>query len=178
MLHNTDYKYCLVSLVEEYEWVAEQIYSGTTLFANGTIKSTMATPDPLYYSAATVFFSNSWDNFFATNGDAGTRDIMDATEYREMWHPLYFHHHPRNHASFIDFSAEHSHVAVRRAEWIEELLPAPYARQRHEGPDSGGLGGLLPLIIALVAFSCADEDELHTVLTQDRSWQGTRWRPQ
>jgi hypothetical protein len=66
---------------------------------------------------------------------------------------------------------------VREASWIEQLLPNTYRRHTKEGPANGGLAGLLPIVIALIAFSCRNRYNLYRVLIDDRSWRGHRWVP-
>ena len=100
----------------------------------------------------------------ATSVDAG-----------DWWQPLsFFHDHD---ISYVDHAGDQEYLAVRNAVWIEQLLPRVYRRHSQGGPAHGGLAGLLPIIIALVAFSCTNITELYGILVQDRAWSGHRWRP-
>jgi hypothetical protein len=163
----------VVSLAEGYHWVARPI--GNPVYANGTIFATgpQGTVWPGYYRAATVFFCNRFDQFFTARGDAGTRDIVTAEEPEDWWHPLAFRH--ENNISRVDHAGSHEHLAVRSASWINQLLPNAYRRESTHGPNQGGLAGLLPIVIALIAFSCIGHDELYRVLLDDRAWVGNNW---
>jgi hypothetical protein len=166
----------VVSLAEGYEWTSRPI--GTPPYANGTIFA--MDPDgetiwPEYFRAATVFYCNHFDKFFTTRGDAGTREIAVSVDAGDWWQPLtFFHDHD---ISYVDHAGDQEYLAVRNAPWIEQLLPREYRRPHHGGPADGGLAGLLPIVIALVAFSCADAHELHRILIRERAWSGHRWRP-
>ncbi|TVY34525.1 hypothetical protein LOCC1_G007808, partial [Lachnellula occidentalis] len=162
----------VVSLAEGYQWVARPIGNPVpaqgTIFANGTQGPVW----PTYYSAATVFFCNPFDQFFTARGDASTRDMSSPEDW---WQPLGFRHD--NSISRADHAGDYEHLAVRSASWINQLVPSAYRRQSNHGSNQGGLGGLLPIVIALIAFSCTDHDELYRVLIHDRAWAGNVWTP-
>ncbi|KAN0099623.1 hypothetical protein V8E51_013398 [Hyaloscypha variabilis] len=169
----------IVSLADGYNWTARPVQGhGGAPLANGTIcrlDSYGQTIWPEYFRAATVFYCNHFDNFFTTRGDAGTREMAASADAGDWWQPLsFFHDHD---ISYVDHAGDQEFLAVRTATWIEQLLPRVYRRHQHGGPAHGGLAGLLPIIIALVAFSCTNITELYRVLIDDRSWSGHRWRP-
>jgi hypothetical protein len=163
-------------LAEGYEWTARPIM--TPPYANGTIFGTDPKGQatwPTYFRAATVFYCNHFDQFRTARGDAGTREIAASVDAEDWWHPLtFFHDHD---ISYVDHAGDQEYLAVRNATWIEQLVPRQYRRPHHEGPANGGLAGLLPILIALVAFSCTDVHELHRILIRERAWSGHRWRP-
>ncbi|TVY52233.1 hypothetical protein LCER1_G006838, partial [Lachnellula cervina] len=164
----------VVSLAEGYQWVARPI--GNPVSAHGTIVANRPQPQmwPNFYRAATVFFCNRFDQFFTARGDASTRD-MRAEGPEDGWHPLAFQH--ENGISRADHAGSHEHLAVRSASWINQLLPNAYRRESSHGSNQGGLGGLLPIVIALIAFSCNGRDDLYRVLLHDRAWVGNTWTP-
>lgn len=61
------------------------------------------------------------------------------------------------------------------------LLPKNYQKRDEENDsnehDSGhkGSGGLLPIAISLVAFSCQNRENLHHVLVEDKVWRDGKW---
>lgn len=146
------------------------------MYANGRIyayDSSGSAVWPDYYKAATVFYCNHFDKFFTTQGDATTRDIATCDpEYG--WQPLSFFH--ENNISYVDHAGDNQYLAIRAASWIEQLLPNTYRLHHTNGPTYGGLSGLLPIIIALVAFSCSRRD-FNAVLINDRAWRGHHWMP-
>jgi hypothetical protein len=85
----------------------------------------------------------------------------------DSWHPLSFRH--ENNISYLEHAGDQEFLVVRQASWIEQLLPNTYKRHTREGPANGGLAGLLPIIIALIAFLCRDLDELYQVVIEDRA---------
>lgn len=160
-----------VTLAGGYYWTAQ-----STENANGTIYTNGSNGGfiwPQYYRAATVFFCNRFDLFFTAVGDAGTRVMADCGP-EETWQPLTFLHENNN--SYVQHAGDEEHLAVRQAAWLEQLLPNAYRRESRSGPSTGGLSGLLPIIIALVAFSCATED-FYRILIDERAWRGHRWVP-
>ena len=164
----------VVTAAPGYVWSAQQ--TGAPLYANGTIyaNSTTGVVWPQYYRAATVFYCNHFDKFFTARGDASIRNFI-AQGPEDSWHPLSFRH--ENNISYLEHAGDQGFLAVRQASWIKQLLPNAYRCQASDGPANGGLAGLLPIIIALVAFSCRDHNELYQVLIEDRAWRGHKWRP-
>ena len=169
----------VVSLADGYEWTARQIvdHAGAPL-ANGTILGRDPQGQvlwPTYFRAATVFYCNRFDKFFTTRGDVGTREMADSVDPGDWWQPLsFFHDHD---ISYVDHAGDQEDLTVRNADWIDQLLPRVYRRRQPGGPAHGGLAGFLPIIIALVAFSCTDRTQLYGILIEDRAWSGHRWRP-
>lgn len=49
------------------------------------------------------------------------------------------------------------YTAGRHPSWIPSLVPPTYATQEHSAPKSAGLGGELPIVIGLMAFSEAGD---------------------
>ena len=162
-----------VSLAEGYIWFS-QLTQQQDGWAQGRIyaNSTTGVIYPDHYRTATVFYCNHFAKFFTARGDASARDSLDP---EDSWHPLSFFH--QNNVSYVDHTGDQEFLAVRRASWIEELLPNTYRRHSKDGPANGGLAGLLPIIISLVAFSCLSRDELYRVLIHHRAWRNHRWVP-
>ena len=166
----------VVTFAPGYVWFAQQV--GNPPYAQGTIYANSIDGGiwPSYYRAATVFFCNHFAKFYTTRGDASTRDISaPETGPEDMWQPLLFLH--ENNVSFVQHTGEEEFLAVRHASWIEQLFSNTYRRHSRGGPVEGGLAGLLPIVIALIAFSCLDRDELYHALITDRAWRGHRWVP-
>ena len=159
-----------VRLAEEYSWVEQSMGH-----ANGRIYATDihgSTVWPEYYRAASVFYTNSVHNFYAVRGDAGTRNIENYSA-EDRWHPLTFLH--QDGISYIEHAGDKSYLAGDLGSWTGQLLSTDY-RGAICRPINGGLSGLLPIIIALIAFSCT-KDDLERVLINDRAWRGRRWVP-
>ncbi|RDL40959.1 uncharacterized protein BP5553_00938 [Venustampulla echinocandica] len=162
-----------VSLAQGYYWRDDRV--GNPVIANGTIyKYEGGDIWPQYYRGATVFYGGSFFQFFTAQGDVGTRDICTSSP-EAGWHYLKFHH--ENRISRVDHDAPEEHLIVRSAGWIPDLLPEAYRSQSTRAVNQGGLGGLLSIVVALVAFSCIDKNELHYALINDRAWRGHRWVP-
>jgi hypothetical protein len=159
-----------VSRADEYYWDIGQV--GNPVDADGSIRRI---DFPLYpvtcFRAATVFYCNRFDHFFTARGDATVRNIEDCGP-EDGWHPLTFYHDGR--ISRADHAGDHQHTKVRSADWINQLLPNNY-RALSSNTTSGGLAGLLPLVISLVAFSCSNPGELDEILIRDRAWRDHRW---
>ncbi|KAG9240437.1 hypothetical protein BJ878DRAFT_292198 [Calycina marina] len=163
----------IVSRAYGYNWHndPQSCHSGSIYAINPQTQNYVS---PLYYRSATTFFCNRSDKFFTTRGHAGLKEIRYLGP-EDGWTPLTFTH--ENGISYVGQGYEHQHTAVRRASWIDSLLPKSY-RCEENGPASneGGLSGLLEIIIALVAFSCSARD-LNNVLLHDNAWRGHDWRP-
>lgn len=166
-----------ISAATPYNWVEKQM--GDPPYANGTIYSN---PEPgvvvwpTYYRAATVRYTNHLDKFITTRGDVTTRDTT-RSDLRpdDYWQPLSFRY--ENNISYVDHSGDQQYLAVRQARWVEQLLPNTYASPTKDDNVNGGLAGLLPILIALVAFSCRNRSELYQVLFNHRAWRGDQWVP-
>lgn len=124
------------------------------------------------YRAATVFYANPFMKFRTSPGDASARSLY---EYGEIWHHLRFHHTEEN-ISIVDHAGAEDYLAGSNARcpWRKQLIPQAYECQIESAGESQGLAGNLPILIALVAFSCSAA-ELHNVLTRDESWRNRNW---
>lgn len=131
---------------------------------------------PVYYNSATAFFCSRLLCYRIAQGDASTRNISDLEQWGPewAWFPLRFWWGPEDNIAHVDYVGEDT-VTVKRASWIKQLIPGRY-RAAEQPAWGGGLGGLLPLVVALVAFSCP-KTELDHVLRVSRSWQVYRWVP-
>jgi hypothetical protein len=163
-----------VSRADEYHWDRGQVGDPVDAdrFADGSIRRTEYPQYPVVrYRAATVFYCDTFDPFFTARGDASVRNFRDYGPEDE-WHPLTFRH-DRN-ISRAEHAGNHQHTKVRSADWIGQLIPKRY-RASSNSTTSGGLAGLLPLVISFVAFSCRNRGELDQILINDRAWSGHRW---
>ncbi|EPE34241.1 hypothetical protein GLAREA_07254 [Glarea lozoyensis ATCC 20868] len=160
-----------ITRASEFGWSTQQL--GQPPYADGTIFRTYNgfTDYPTYYRAATVFYCNRFDLFFTARGDASVRNIRTC-DPEEGWHPLTFHHDGR--ITRAEHAGDQAHTRVREADWITQLIPTNY-RAASGNTTSGGLAGLLPIVISLVAFSCTDPYQLDEILMVDRAWRGHRW---
>lgn len=162
----------VVSFASDYAWSSRNTIPGT---ADGRIYNASMDVFPEYYRAATVFYCNRFDLFFTTRGDASTKN-MDQADIEDDWYPLTFSHD--HHITRLEHAGDQHHLDVRAASWIDQLLPNNYRRSSpsHDTVHKG-LGGVLPIAVSLVAFSCETRDELHRVLMEDMAWNGRTWRP-
>ncbi|RFU31516.1 hypothetical protein B7463_g4822, partial [Scytalidium lignicola] len=158
-----------ISLANSYQWVTYS--AGDPPYANGGIFRAQG-QQPEYYRAVTMFYCNQFDHFFATPGDATVRDRESSTE--NDWHPIVFDNTQQN-ISYVDLGGGDDHLSVRRANWIDEVVPKAYRCVEDNAPEGGGLAGRLPLLVALVAFSCRGANALRQVLIEDRAWRQYRW---
>ena len=152
-----------------YIWTAQPI--GNPPYANGAIYVNTETGViwPQYYRAATVFYTNHFSKFLTVRGDANMGNMSMSDWEPDHWQRLAFDH-GHNNLSLVQHAAEHDFLAVREASWIEQLLPRTYRRKDYSGRASGRRSaGLLPIIIALVAFSCTGRRELRRILIEDRA---------
>lgn len=160
-----------VTRLENYRWHAMYIEpTETDEAANGVVMDPYARPLTRYRSA-TVFYANPFTKFRSAPGDATARNLYDQGE---IWHNLRFHHTGPN-ISLVDHAGEEDYLIGNntRCSWHKQLVPQAYECQENN-EESGGLAGLLPILIALVAFSCKTS-ELDDVLRRGRSWRNRNW---
>ncbi|RDW95152.1 hypothetical protein BP5796_00915 [Coleophoma crateriformis] len=168
----------VISGAEGYSWSDEpQVDSNHDYFAQGKVihSNFPAHKQPKYYRGLTVFYCNDIDKFFAACDDVSIRSIEtshDPIQYG--WHPLSFVHCTRRNISYAVQAGDRDTVIPRYASWIDQVIPNAY-RPHDSGPNEGGLSGYLPLVVALVAFSCTSHD-LSYVLLQEQCWQNYTWR--
>ena len=128
---------------------------------------------PDLYRSATVFYCNRFDKFYTAQGDVTSRDIKDCGP-EDDWHPLTFNHHRGN--AYADHAGDQEYVTAKKATWIGQVLPKEYRSEREStGTNRGGLSGLLPIIISLIAFS-AGPDYLYDILVHQQAWRNRRWK--
>jgi hypothetical protein len=136
------------------------------------------------YSSATMFWVNNWVHFRAVPFDVTRRDSFEPFF---VWPALTFHHYTVNIEniplvlSVADIFGLERYLGAYapNPSWMPQLLPGDYGFEHggqdiESSPPSAGLGGRIPLIVALVAFSCP-ADMLGVVLCNDRSWWNDTW---
>lgn len=143
-----------------------------------------------YYRAFTTFACNPFLPIVCIEGDPSTHNAPKMT-------PLLFFRPPRDHPmrgisqactdeSDMDMGpGPAKYTAGRHASWIPSLVPPTYATQDAAAPRSGGLGGELPIVIGLMAFSEAGDRDAGTNRTNEiflggsgqhhGRWHGQRW---
>jgi hypothetical protein len=122
------------------------------------------------YNTKTIFWCNSFEQFQTANGTANTRDMEESDHPDNRWWPLTFRHDGA--LSRVEESSQDGGLAGTRREWIGQLGLNAY--NNYGAPRSTGLAGQLPIVIALIAFSCRARD-LNRVLITDQAWGGYRW---
>ncbi|CAG8981982.1 hypothetical protein HYALB_00004848 [Hymenoscyphus albidus] len=161
----------VVSSASDYAWNQYDTIANT---ANGRIWNTCTQDVPEYYRAATVFYCNRFDLFFTSRVDASMRNLATA-DLEDDWHPLTFSH--SHNISRLEHAGAQPHLDVHAAPWIDQLLPNSYRRQSSSHDHAHrGLAGVLPIAVSLVAFSCANRNDLHEALIGDYAWYGGEWR--
>lgn len=114
-------------------------------------------PNPTSYKVKTVFSCNPFLPIVAVPEDMTTHDMDGRNGLR--WDMLRFEHETQQHPG-ISFAAcgqeghydqPRQYVAGRSPSWIPGLVPEIYRSQRPV-PDSRGLSGDLPLLLALMSF--------------------------
>jgi hypothetical protein len=127
------------------------------------------------YRKATMFYCNPFDQFLISNGDASTRDMATAPFPDNRWYPLTFINEGT--LSRVDVAGEGLYLAVSGSAtgslWVHDLGLLSYANQTESSSTSGGLGGNLAIIIALVAFSCRTTH--FDDILRDRAWHRHAW---
>lgn len=118
-----------------------------------------------------MFYSNPWDQFLATHGDASTRDIANAPVPDNRWYTLSFHNYYS--LSRVDIAGPEPYLAGNGSRFIDQLGIRSWCNPNQDAPPADGLAGNLALLIALIAFSCRS-DRLDTVLRH--SWSNYGWR--
>lgn len=124
-----------------------------------------------YYRTTTVFWCNQWTQFLTADGDVSTRNMATAAAPNNRWFPLTFNHEGA--LSQVNAAVEEQYLAGTDAGWISAL--GLTSHNNHHAPQSAGLAGNLPTVIALIAFSC-QAHELNDVLLHDRAWRRHDWR--
>jgi len=101
------------------------------------------------------------------------------------WRGINFHHIEQPEGSgrllsFVDIAGNYNLLAATtNSQWYPQLIPESYCFNVNQPdvpflPASAGLGGRLPFVIAIVAFSCRPEN-LEQVLVGDNAWLGNTW---
>lgn len=109
---------------------------------------------------------------------------VDVTTVGEMgvdnrWFPLEFSRdsHDPGATRIHGCSDTYRHVAGQNPSWIPTLLPPTYAALGSSGPRSTGLGGCLPIILALIALTTRPrhaDDAFSGGLFNGHCWAGQR----
>lgn len=121
-----------------------------------------------HYGSTTLFWCNEFTQFQMMEADATTIDIATSDFPYNRWYPLTFRYERT--LSRVSSSVEEQYLAGRDGTWIAQLGLQTY-RHRSNHPTEG-LAGNLATIVALVAFSCTDEDTLYDVLVNNLAWRG------
>jgi len=163
-----------ISHVQDYVWHHMHIDANEySEAANGIVATANRIP-LTRFRTATVFYANPFMKFRTAPGDATARNIYDAGE---IWHHLRFHHvGPYRDITYVDHAGSEDYIAGRSntCPWHKQLIPQAYECTDEPSFPSGGLAGLLPILISLVAFSCS-KDRFDGVLLNDRSWTSRNW---
>lgn len=124
------------------------------------------------YHCATVFYCNTFANYYIANFDTTARDISTGGFGENRWYPLRF----RNDGvlSRIDTWSNEPYLAGPGGSWVSALGLDPYKCTNSDMPRCAGLSGDLAVLIALVAFSCKRE-RLGNILAPDGAWREYRW---
>ncbi|TGO70782.1 hypothetical protein BELL_0666g00030 [Botrytis elliptica] len=139
-----------------YQWFGGQ---GLTYPNNETLQ---------HYSSTTLFWCNEFTQFQMMEADATTIDIATSDFPYNRWYPLTFRYERT--LSRVSASVEEQYLAGRDGAWIAQLGLQAYRNRRNRPTE--GLAGNLATIVALVAFSCTDDDTLYNVLINNLAWRG------
>ncbi|KAM3084278.1 hypothetical protein ACMFMG_001616 [Clarireedia jacksonii] len=144
-----------------YQW-----HNGQGWYTSYQHISTPLTP----YATTSLFWCNDWTQFLMLESDATAEDIETAEPPNHRWYPLSFLNVGR--VSRVATAMEDQHLAGNHAWWIERLgLESYRSIQRANRLSVDGLGGRIATIFALVAFSCPNATDLHTILTSHEGWR-------
>ena len=142
-------------------------------------RASLVASDTSLFQCATVFTQfPQTHHFLAVPFDAGSRNVSDG----DGWHELGFTHDtglapPGVVYSYFEIHGDHYHLAAPgSAPWIGELFPEQYhcEPQPRQTVSSTALTGELTLVLAVIAFSCR-EDQLDYVLRH--CWRQGQWEP-
>lgn len=140
---------------------------------------------PMIYKEQTVFSCNPFLPIVVANGDTSlpTDDPGDDRGGPD-WNLLHFRHDMDAHPGVSLATCSRSNrlrVAGRDPSWIPHLVPQGFANP-HSHQSSQGLGGDLPLLLALMAFSeprhLHDSPEVDQEIRMSRTFYGSgaHWR--
>lgn len=128
-----------------------------------------------HYASTTLFWCDEFTQFQMTELDATTIEIAASEVPNNRWYPLSFSHDGI--LSRVSASLEEHYLAGIDGAWVDQLgLQAYQNRRPRTPPTNGGLAGSLATIVALIAFSCTNQDFLYHVLINLAAWRG-QWRP-
>ncbi|MBE3050243.1 hypothetical protein IMZ48_48655 [Candidatus Bathyarchaeota archaeon] len=170
-----------VTLAEGYDW-----HRPHGLHTRGCIfrPSGLEGPRPNRYKTQTVFSCNPFLPIVATPADMMAHD-MDSHN-GPQWDLLRFEHDPRHPGvSFAAYGQEGRHESPRQyvagvgPSWIPSLVPESYLNPYNDS-DSRGLGGDLPLLLALMSFghrwTTRHDARMEEVFYgRDALWRDRRW---
>ncbi|SPO00745.1 uncharacterized protein DNG_03493 [Cephalotrichum gorgonifer] len=169
-----------VTPADEYYWVREGD-------RNGQICSeTHDYPTP--YKIQTVFSCNPFLPIVVADGDIS---VPPDDGQRPRWEFLTFVHASSTHTTKYDISlavGKGSHGGGRRRyvagsahSWVPSLVPKGFVRRRAGSSPSRGLGGELPIVLALMSFyeplGATQEERMENVFYGENArWSGGIWR--
>ncbi|CAM1507846.1 Fc.00g046940.m01.CDS01 [Cosmosporella sp. VM-42] len=182
----------------DYTWVAREgrrereLWWDRAVEEDGSRSIDPSTGDywhPEEYSKAAIFACNPHLPFVVARADPMITPTSSQWEFLHLYHP-------RGHLEGItQVAIEDSdlgrslglepgpglcrHTAGARPSWIPGLLPSTYRRQR-DSPPSRGLGGDLPIILGLMAFSEGPDptntnSHTNAIFLTARRWRRNRW---
>lgn len=126
------------------------------------------------YKTSTMFWCSTLAHFRVATGDVTSRDMESSEPPDNHWWPVSFRSDPEFSLARIEESGELQWLDGVGEQWIRQLGLEQY---RYAGsPNSRGLSGSLTMIIALIAFSCVDYNELHRILIRENVWGQRQWR--
>lgn len=163
-----------ISRLSDYSWRELYVESDETNEAASGIVVDANNCPLTRYRTATVIYANPFTQFRTVPGDAFARDL---SKNGEAWHnPRFFHRGPAANITFVDHIGTKDYLVGNAAiaPWYKQVIPRAYICKEEKAMESPGLAGLLPLLIALMAFSCSPT-ELDDVLRLDRSWRNRDW---
>lgn len=144
-----------------YQW-----HNGVGWHTRSDGVSTALTP----YETTSLFWCNDWTQFLMLENDATVEDMDTAESPHNRWYPLTFLNAGR--LSRVAAALDDPRLAGNHAWWIEKLGLRSYrSRERTKRLPVDGLGGRIATIFALIAFSCPNATELHSILTSREGWR-------
>ena len=130
-------------------------------------------PDLTVYKTKSVFFRDKMIGFATTPVDASNISLRYREPPLNEWQELQFCGDAIAGLSRLTDAGEQLLYGTG-PKWIKKLGLSSHDDPKDYTPRQCSLGGDLPTVVALVAFSC-EANKLEKILLQDRAWHGGVW---
>ena len=128
------------------------------------------------YKTKSVFWCGKRVGFVTAEVDASLKNVEEEEPPLDRWRDLQFCSDPKEPGLSRIINAGESYLAGTGAGWITSLGLGSYDEgESYHLPKATGLGGDVPTLIAIMAFSCRAQD-LEDMFIKDRAWRRGQWK--